>query len=148
MVKPYVEADAAAERERQAALARSGAVQRGRAQAKAENLRNLRGVLESALIGLKRATVTRDANTPGRDKYNMVHGDAVKACERYAQALGQPVSIVPEWLPPPEQSAQKLMTIAPSAPEPNTVTTMKDKGHSLESAPVYGSRDWMNTQET
>lgn len=151
----------AAEQRRRDELASSGAYQRGVAQAKADALRNIRGILETKLSDLKRATVTRDTNIPGRDKYNRVYNDAVKAAERLALATGQPVSGIPAWLPPPAPTDEDTVTIGVPKVDPNALLLtaqgkvakpagMGKSGKGSGVTPGFPGSDqhnaWLNTQ--
>lgn len=142
----YDPVSAEAEARRREDLANSGAYQAGVAQAKAQAIANCHRALDGELATLKRATVTRDANIPSRDKYDRTHSRVVKAAERLALATNRPVSDIPAWLPPPAPTPESTMTIGVPKAAPVTVHQMKDKGEPLTSLPVFGSRAWMTTQ--
>lgn len=151
---------AAAEVRRRAELAGSGAYQRGVAAAKVEAIRNNRGALDTELANLKRATVTRDSNVPGRDKYDRCYNRVVKAAERLALATGQPVSGIPAWLAPPAPTAENTVTVGVPGPDAAALLTPQGKvakpagmGRSGKGGPAPGAgfgsaaQDaWLNTQ--
>lgn len=143
---------AAQEQRRRDELAGNGEYQRGRAQAKAQAIANDRSTLQAEIANLKRATPTRDANTPGRDKYNRTYNRVVKAAERLALATGQPVSGVPAWLAPPEPTAENSVTIAVPKPAPTPIVKPAGMGKSGKGGPAPGfpgsdAHDaWLNVQ--
>lgn len=145
---PYDTELAAAEDRRRAELAGNGSYQRGVAAAKATAIANDRSALQTELDNLKRATVTRDANVPGRDKYDRTYHRVVKAAERLALATGAPVSGVPAWLPPPAPTAENTVTIAVPKPAPTPIVKPTGRGSSL--VPGFPGSDqnnaWLNLQ--
>lgn len=93
----------------------SGAWQRGQAQAKATEVMNAQIAFRTELDNLKRATVTCDANTPGRDKYDRTYNRVVKAAQRVYINTGAPVHI-PKYIPAPEAKPEEADTVAIGAP--------------------------------
>src|SRR5947207_11308621 len=131
---------AAKEQQRREELANSDSVQSGIAAAKEQALTNVRNEVQQRLVDLKRVSLTRDINVPGRASYDRCHASLVKAAERLAEMTGAPVS-VPAWLPPPAVGDTPMVQIgAPKPPAEKIPTTMKDRGEALTRLPVFGSR--------
>jgi hypothetical protein len=138
---PANPADVEAEQRRRDELAGNGQYQAGVAAAKANELQNAQGMLTAELANLKRATLNRDVNEPGRGAYDRTWNRAVKAAERVALATGKPVDGVPAYLPRPAPRGEDTITIG--APVPTVHEFKGPKGQLPTSGP--GSVAWANT---
>ena len=147
------------ERRRVKELSNSSAYQRGIAQAKETNIRNVREALSAELANLKRHTPSRDETAPGRDRYDRTYRRAVQAAERLALATGEAVSGFPAYLPQPAPTVENSVTIAVPGADPNALLTPQGKvakpaglGRSGKGGPAPGeagtdaNNAWLNVQ--
>jgi hypothetical protein len=141
---------AAAEQIRRDELAGSDAYQRGVQHALRQELANVRGELATRLGDLAKCTVNRDFSQAGRDAYSRCWNNCLKAAQRLKSIVENEDVSIPDYIPPPSPTEQKMLSVGVPRPDGSYRETLGlgKSGKGLPPPAAFGSAadsDWMET---
>lgn len=145
---PHDPALEASERHRREELARSQPYQAGVAAALAQALSNQKELVQTRFGDVRRTQIKRDLNKQSRASYERTYGNMLREVERLAGMTGKPVSGVPAYYPPVDDT-EHTVTVNPPAVDLGKYTDTKGMGPSGKGLPVNGpgsntDPDWVN----
>lgn len=131
-------ASVAREADRVAELAASAPYRRGIAQALENELQNVRGLFAQGLADLRRATLNRDVNIPGRDSYDRCYRRVEKVAQRLKSVARDEKILMPAWIPPPGPKEQEMVEIGAPAVDLGGYKESAGHGPSGKGLPITG----------